>query len=64
MRLTIVAVYFAALMSSGYAQSLVSQTPTKKQSIGKICSARLDAYGLRDSVRRKYWWYCWRRGGK
>jgi hypothetical protein len=33
------AVYFAALMSSGYAQSPASQTPTKKQSIGKSALA-------------------------
>jgi hypothetical protein len=55
MRLTMMAIYFTALMSFGYGQAPASQTPTKKQSIGKICSARLDECGLRGSVRRKYW---------
>jgi hypothetical protein len=64
MRLTMIAAFLAALTSSGYAQSPVNQPLTKKPSIRQICTERLDAYGLRGSVRNKYWWHCWRRRGR
>jgi hypothetical protein len=64
MRLTVITIFMAALISSGYAQSPPDQPRAKKQSVNEICTQRLDTYGLRGSLRRKYWWYCWRRRGK